>query len=140
MNCNECEPSNQSNVMPDQYHLARVRMKCGFFVRLKIKEEEWRAAQRLYNKIWRDQNEKYYLKVSHTLPFISHSALTYCESYSDSLHEYCCKYAKLYKVFYQVKCLNKTFLHCIHFDAAHKNVLQLIGILVCCCSFRTGCA
>ncbi|XP_028417065.1 paired amphipathic helix protein Sin3a-like [Dendronephthya gigantea] len=30
--------------------------------RLKIKEEEWRAAQRLYNKTWRDQNEKYYLK------------------------------------------------------------------------------
>ncbi|XP_046857434.1 paired amphipathic helix protein Sin3b-like isoform X2 [Xenia sp. Carnegie-2017] len=30
--------------------------------RLKAKEEEWRAAQRLYNKIWREQNEKYYLK------------------------------------------------------------------------------
>jgi histone deacetylase complex regulatory component SIN3 len=32
--------------------------------RLKTKEEEWRAAQRLYNKIWREQNEKYYLKVN----------------------------------------------------------------------------
>ncbi|XP_012670299.1 paired amphipathic helix protein Sin3a [Clupea harengus] len=30
--------------------------------RLKIKEEEWREAQRGFNKIWRDQNEKYYLK------------------------------------------------------------------------------
>ncbi|XP_061526323.1 paired amphipathic helix protein Sin3a-like isoform X1 [Phycodurus eques] len=30
--------------------------------RLKIKEEEWREAQRAFNKIWREQNEKYYLK------------------------------------------------------------------------------
>ncbi|XP_049574347.1 paired amphipathic helix protein Sin3a isoform X2 [Syngnathus scovelli] len=30
--------------------------------RLKIKEEEWREAQRGFNKIWREQNEKYYLK------------------------------------------------------------------------------
>lgn len=31
-------------------------------VRLKLKEEEWREAQRGFNKIWREQNEKYYLK------------------------------------------------------------------------------
>ena len=31
--------------------------------RLKTKEEEWRESQRQFNKIWRDQNEKYYLKV-----------------------------------------------------------------------------
>ncbi|XP_068710577.1 paired amphipathic helix protein Sin3a-like isoform X1 [Montipora foliosa] len=30
--------------------------------RLKTKEEEWRESQRQFNKIWRDQNEKYYLK------------------------------------------------------------------------------
>ncbi|KAK3597908.1 hypothetical protein CHS0354_042245 [Potamilus streckersoni] len=30
--------------------------------RLKVKEEEWRDAQRGFNKIWREQNEKYYLK------------------------------------------------------------------------------
>ncbi|XP_041355634.1 paired amphipathic helix protein Sin3a-like isoform X2 [Gigantopelta aegis] len=30
--------------------------------RLKAKEEEWREAQRGFNKIWREQNEKYYLK------------------------------------------------------------------------------
>ncbi|XP_058806955.1 paired amphipathic helix protein Sin3a isoform X2 [Phymastichus coffea] len=30
--------------------------------RLKAKEEEWREAQKGFNKIWRDQNEKYYLK------------------------------------------------------------------------------
>ncbi|XP_062846055.1 paired amphipathic helix protein Sin3a [Trichomycterus rosablanca] len=30
--------------------------------RLKMKEEEWRDAQRGFNKIWREQNEKYYLK------------------------------------------------------------------------------
>uniref|UniRef100_A0A8C1K2B3 Paired amphipathic helix protein Sin3a n=1 Tax=Cyprinus carpio TaxID=7962 RepID=A0A8C1K2B3_CYPCA len=30
--------------------------------RLKLKEEEWREAQRGFNKIWREQNEKYYLK------------------------------------------------------------------------------
>ncbi|XP_035251360.1 SIN3 transcription regulator family member Aa isoform X1 [Anguilla anguilla] len=30
--------------------------------RLKTKEEEWREAQRGFNRIWREQNEKYYLK------------------------------------------------------------------------------
>ncbi|XP_041074376.1 paired amphipathic helix protein Sin3a-like isoform X2 [Polyodon spathula] len=30
--------------------------------RLKTKEEEWREAQRGFNKIWRELNEKYYLK------------------------------------------------------------------------------
>ena len=27
-----------------------------------MKEEEWREAQRGFNKVWREQNEKYYLK------------------------------------------------------------------------------
>ncbi|KAL4216441.1 Paired amphipathic helix protein Sin3a [Mactra antiquata] len=30
--------------------------------RLKAKEEEWRENQRNFNRIWREQNEKYYLK------------------------------------------------------------------------------
>ncbi|XP_071141100.1 paired amphipathic helix protein Sin3a-like isoform X1 [Mytilus edulis] len=30
--------------------------------RLKAKEEEWREAQKNFNKVWREQNEKYYLK------------------------------------------------------------------------------
>ena len=30
--------------------------------RLKSKEEEWREAQKGFNKIWREQNEKFYLK------------------------------------------------------------------------------
>uniref|UniRef100_A0A1A9WNV6 Paired amphipathic helix protein Sin3a n=1 Tax=Glossina brevipalpis TaxID=37001 RepID=A0A1A9WNV6_9MUSC len=30
--------------------------------RLKVKEEEWRDAQKSFNKQWREQNEKYYLK------------------------------------------------------------------------------
>lgn len=30
--------------------------------RLKTKEEEWREAQKGFNKIWREQNEKFYLK------------------------------------------------------------------------------
>ncbi|PRD22848.1 UNVERIFIED_CONTAM: Sin3a [Trichonephila clavipes] len=30
--------------------------------RLKVKDEEWRKAQKSFNKIWREQNEKYYLK------------------------------------------------------------------------------
>ncbi|XP_046399694.1 paired amphipathic helix protein Sin3a [Ischnura elegans] len=30
--------------------------------RLKAKEEEWREAQKGFNKVWREQNEKYYLK------------------------------------------------------------------------------
>ncbi|CAG9766340.1 unnamed protein product [Ceutorhynchus assimilis] len=35
--------------------------------RLKLKEDEWREAQKGFNKIWREQNEKYYLKsLDHT--------------------------------------------------------------------------
>ena len=30
--------------------------------RLKAKQEEWMEAQRAFNKVWRDQLEKYYLK------------------------------------------------------------------------------
>ncbi|XP_015903335.1 paired amphipathic helix protein Sin3a [Parasteatoda tepidariorum] len=30
--------------------------------RLKSKDEEWRKSQKLFNKTWREQNEKYYLK------------------------------------------------------------------------------
>lgn len=30
--------------------------------RLKMKEEEWREAQKSFNKIWREQNERFYLK------------------------------------------------------------------------------
>ncbi|XP_065063870.1 paired amphipathic helix protein Sin3a-like isoform X1 [Rhopilema esculentum] len=30
--------------------------------RLKAKDEEWKEAQKQFNKIWREQNEKYYLK------------------------------------------------------------------------------
>lgn len=33
-----------------------------FSFRLKMKDEEWREAQKGFNKIWREQNEKYYLK------------------------------------------------------------------------------
>lgn len=35
---------------------------CLPLARLKMKDEEWREAQRGFNKIWREQNEKYYLK------------------------------------------------------------------------------
>lgn len=35
---------------------------CFFPFRLKMKDEEWREAQKGFNKIWREQNEKYYLK------------------------------------------------------------------------------
>ena len=35
---------------------------CVSLSRLKMKEDEWREAQRGFNKIWREQNEKYYLK------------------------------------------------------------------------------
>ena len=30
--------------------------------RLKAKDAEWREVQKQFNKVWRDQNEKYYLK------------------------------------------------------------------------------
>ena len=30
--------------------------------RLKAKDEEWREAQKQFNKLWREQNEKFYLK------------------------------------------------------------------------------
>lgn len=35
---------------------------CVFLYRLKAKEEEWREAQQGFNKIWREQYEKAYLK------------------------------------------------------------------------------
>ena len=35
--------------------------------RLKAKHEEWLEAQRSFNKIWREQLEKYYLKVNTVL-------------------------------------------------------------------------
>lgn len=35
---------------------------CVFFCRLKAKEEEWRDAQQGFNKIWREQYEKAFLK------------------------------------------------------------------------------
>ena len=37
--------------------------------RLKQKDEEWRTAQKQFNKVWRDQNEKYYLKVIFIMDF-----------------------------------------------------------------------
>lgn len=36
--------------------------KVCFVCRLKAKEEEWREAQQGFNKIWREQYEKAYLK------------------------------------------------------------------------------
>ena len=30
--------------------------------RLRAKDEEWREVQKNFNKVWRDQNEKHYLK------------------------------------------------------------------------------
>ena len=39
-----------------------IIVKLVWACRLKAKEEEWREAQRNFNKIWREQNEKYYLK------------------------------------------------------------------------------
>ena len=35
---------------------------CSFPIRLKAKQEEWCEAQKQFNKIWREQLEKYYLK------------------------------------------------------------------------------
>ena len=29
---------------------------------MKSKDEEWRDAQKSFNKVWKEQNEKYYLK------------------------------------------------------------------------------
>lgn len=37
-------------------------MVCSALCRLKAKEEEWREAQQGFNKIWREQYEKAYLK------------------------------------------------------------------------------
>lgn len=43
--------------------LCDVYMKVApFLYRLKAKEEEWREAQQGFNKIWREQYEKAYLK------------------------------------------------------------------------------
>lgn len=42
--------------------------------RLKAKDEEWRKAQKRFQKIWREQNEKFYLKS------LDHQALTFKQS------------------------------------------------------------
>lgn len=39
-----------------------LHLRCVFLYRLKAKEEEWREAQQGFNKIWREQYEKAYLK------------------------------------------------------------------------------
>lgn len=39
-----------------------LHLRCVFVCRLKAKEEEWREAQQGFNKIWREQYEKAYLK------------------------------------------------------------------------------
>ncbi len=43
--------------------------------RLKAKDEEWREAQKQFNKIWREQNEKYYLKVIIYVYFLMYANL-----------------------------------------------------------------
>lgn len=43
--------------------LRAFHAQCAFFrCRLKAKEDEWREAQQGFNKIWREQYEKAYLK------------------------------------------------------------------------------
>lgn len=44
------------------YFVKCLHFKCVFLHRLKAKEEEWREAQQGFNKIWREQYEKAYLK------------------------------------------------------------------------------
>lgn len=39
-----------------------LHLGCVDLYRLKAKEEEWREAQQGFNKIWREQYEKAYLK------------------------------------------------------------------------------
>uniref|UniRef100_A0A1B6C0M8 Paired amphipathic helix protein Sin3a n=1 Tax=Clastoptera arizonana TaxID=38151 RepID=A0A1B6C0M8_9HEMI len=49
--------------------------------RLKAKEEEWRDAQKGFNKIWREQNEKYYLKsLDHQGVFFKQNDVKYLRS------------------------------------------------------------
>jgi len=65
--------------------------------RLRAKDEEWREVQKNFNKIWRDQNEKYYLKSldHHSLLFKqsdvrnlrSKSLLNEIETLYDERHE-----------------------------------------------------
>lgn len=67
-----------------------------------MKEEEWREAQRGFNKIWREQNEKYYLKsLDHqginfkqndTKVIRSKSLLNEIESIYDEVEIFSCKY------------------------------------------------
>lgn len=51
-----------SGVVINQEPNFYFRRSASYLTRLKTKEEEWREAQRGFNKIWREQNEKYYLK------------------------------------------------------------------------------
>lgn len=49
-------------VFPYMLRVDLLTHLCFLDPRLKMKEEEWREAQRGFNKVWREQNEKYYLK------------------------------------------------------------------------------
>ncbi|XP_061381301.1 paired amphipathic helix protein Sin3b isoform X2 [Danaus plexippus] len=51
--------------------------------RLKAKEEEWREAQKGFNKQWREQNEKYYLKS------LDHQGITFKQNDLKALRSKC---------------------------------------------------
>ena len=65
--------------------------------RLRAKDEEWREVQKNFNKVWRDQNERYYLKSldhqynqfkqSDTRNLRSKSLLNEIETLYDERHE-----------------------------------------------------
>lgn len=62
----------QSNCQENSWHVSVfiyvvcfvkcLHLRCALHYRLKAKEEEWREAQQGFNKIWREQYEKAYLK------------------------------------------------------------------------------
>ena len=53
--------------------------------RLKAKQEEWQEAQRGFNKVWREQLEKYYLKVCVCVCVCARARPGQPYSYSDHL-------------------------------------------------------
>jgi len=57
-------------MLTDNVHISDASMSACVVCRLKAKHEEWLEAQRSFNKIWREQLEKYYLKVKTTLEIV----------------------------------------------------------------------
>lgn len=70
---------------------------------LCLQDEEWREAQKGFNKIWREQNEKYYLKS------LDHQGITFKQTDVKTIRSKSLL-NDIETLFDEVRCLSKTLL------------------------------